>query len=84
MMMVPVTISWSLFRGPGAVTFSEPKPKVDKADGRASTTATFTAAGEYIVRAQANDVSGEGVSGFQCCWTNAHVKVVVKAGPTSR
>jgi hypothetical protein len=80
---VPVTISWSKFRGPGAVTFSDPKPKVDKADGRASSTATFSAPGEYILRAQANDVSGEGGSGFQCCWTNAHVKVLVKPAPAS-
>jgi hypothetical protein len=32
----------------------------------------------YIVRVQANDESGEGGGGFQCCWTNAHVKVTVK------
>jgi len=44
------------------------------------TTATFTAPGDYILRAQANDVSGEGGGGFQCCWTNAHVKVTVAAG----
>jgi hypothetical protein len=74
----PVTIFWSQFRGPAAVTFSAPKPPVDKTDGRASTTATFSAAGDYILRAQANDVSGEGGGGFQCCWTNALVKVVVK------
>ena len=80
----PVTISWSQFRGPGTVTFSDPKPKVDKADGRASTTATFSLPGEYILRSQANDVSGEGGSGFQCCWTNAHVKVLVKPGQMSR
>ena len=80
----PVTISWSQFRGPGRVAFSEPKPKIDKADGRASTTATFSAPGDYVLRAQANDVSGEGGGGFQCCWTNAHVKVVVKPSSTSR
>src|SRR5262245_10292437 len=74
----PVTVSWSLFRGPGAVTFSNLKPPVDKTDGKATTTATFSQAGEYIILAQANDVSGEGGGGFQCCWTNAHVKVTVK------
>ena len=79
----PVTISWSHFRGAGTVTFSNPKPPVDKADGRASTTATFSAPGDYVLRAQANDVSGEGGSGFQCCWTNAHVKVVVKPASSS-
>jgi hypothetical protein len=27
---------------------------------------------------QANDESGEGGGGFQCCWTNAHVKVTIQ------
>jgi hypothetical protein len=26
----------------------------------------------------ANDYSGEGGRGFQCCWTNGHVKVSVQ------
>jgi hypothetical protein len=73
----PVTIKWSKYRGPGDVTFSQAQPKVDKTDGGATTTATFSLPGDYILRAQANDVSGEGGSGFQCCWTNAHVKVIV-------
>jgi hypothetical protein len=76
----PVSVTWSLLRGPGAVTFSNPKPAVDTTNGKTTTTATFGMPGEYILRAQANDVSGDGGSGFQCCWTNAHVKVVVK-GP---
>ncbi len=25
-----------------------------------------------------NDASGEGGGGFQCCWTNVHVKVTIK------
>ena len=76
----PVTIRWSKYRGPGDVTFTEAQPKVDKRDGRAATTATFSLAGEYVLRAQANDVSGEGGGGFQCCWTNAHVNVSIKPG----
>lgn len=80
----PVTVKWAKFRGPGDVSFSEAAPKVDKADGSATTTATLSAPGDYILRAQGNDVSGEGGSGFQCCWTSAHVKVVVKPAPTSR
>jgi hypothetical protein len=74
----PVTVKWSKYRGPGDVVFADAQPKVDKSDGRATTTATFTAPGEYILRAQANDVSGEGGAGFQCCWTNTHVKVSIK------
>ena len=41
-------------------------------------TATFSAAGDYMLRVQANDESGEGGGGFQCCWTNTYVKVTVK------
>jgi len=75
----PVTISWSQFRGPATVTFADARPRVDpSAAGKATTTATFSEPGEYILRAQANDTSGDGGGGFQCCWTNVHVKVTVK------
>jgi hypothetical protein len=46
--------------------------------GKATTTATFSEPGEYWVRGQVNDASGDGGGGDQCCWTNVHVKVVVK------
>ena len=78
----PLTVSLSKFRGPGTITFAEARPKLDK-DGRFSTTATFSAPGDYIVRVQANDRSGEGGGGFQCCWTNVHVKVTI-TGSTSK
>ena len=74
----PVAVTWSVFRGPGAVVFSDAKAALDKSTGKATTTATFSVPGEYVLRAQANDVSGEGGGGFQCCWTNVHVKVVVR------
>jgi hypothetical protein len=84
----PVTVTWSKFRGPGAVTFAKERPVVDKAEfqappstkfsGKASTTATFSQPGEYVLRVAANDWSGEGGNGFQCCWSNAQVKVSVK------
>ena len=73
-----MTVSWSKHRGPGDVTFENAKPDVDPADGKATTTATFSAPGEYVLRLQANDVSGEGGGGFQCCWTNVHVRVTAK------
>jgi hypothetical protein len=78
-----LALTWTLHRGPADVTFGNAKPAIDKAaDGKTTTTATFTAPGDYILRAQANDVSGEGGGGFQCCWTNAHVKVTVKPAGT--
>jgi hypothetical protein len=84
----PPGVKWSLYRGPGPasaasvgtmVKFDPFNPKIDAAAaGKASTTATFSAPGDYILRLQANDSTGEGGGGFQCCWTNAHVKVTVK------
>ena len=73
----PVRVSWSQFRGPGAVTFLDSTPSVEMTDGKATTTVTFSTPGEYTLRLQANDVSGDGGGGFQCCWTNAYVKVLV-------
>ena len=78
-----MTASWSKFRGPGPVTFDNPKPEVDKTDGK-TTTASFITPGEYILRAQVNDSSGDGGGGNQCCWTNVHVKVTVSPGASSR
>jgi hypothetical protein len=83
-----VTITWTKFRGPGAVTFAKGEPAVEKAEftappsatfqGKATTIATFSEPGEYVLHALANDWSGEGGRGFQCCWSNAEVKVNVK------
>jgi hypothetical protein len=72
----PVTVVLSKYRGPGEVTFANARPPVEK-DGKVSTTATFSAPGEYMVRVQVNDRSGDGGGGFQCCWTNTYVKVNV-------
>ena len=52
--------------------------------GKSATKATFIAPGEYILRLQANDTTGEGGGGFQCCWTNAQVRISVGAGATNR
>jgi hypothetical protein len=72
-----VSISLHKFRGPGEVTFPKGRPEVGP-DGRVAAPVTFAAPGEYIIRVQANDSSGDGGGGFQCCWTNAHVRVTVK------
>jgi len=78
----PPGIKWSLFRGPAPVTIDPANPKIDKDSGKVTANATFTAPGEYVLRMQANDSTGEGGGGFQCCWTNAHVKVTV-TGPAA-
>jgi len=82
-----VAVGWSKFRGPGEVEFGVERPAVEVAKfpapvaaytGKSGTTATFRAPGEYLLRVVANDWSGEGGRGFQCCWTNAYVKVTVR------
>ena len=84
----PVALTWSKYRGPGTVTFAKEKPAVEKIEGKgpeaapfngkSTTTATFSEPGEYVLLVVANDWSGEGGRGFQCCWTTGHVKVSVK------
>jgi len=83
----PLSVTWTLFRGPAAVKF-EPsgRQSVDQAkeSGKQETKATFTQPGEYILRLQSNDSTGDGGGGFQCCWTNTHVAVSVKPGPATK
>jgi hypothetical protein len=80
---VGMTVLWAKFRGPGDVVFSDAQAKL--ANGRATTTATFTEPGDYILQAVVDDGSGEaaGNFGYHCCWTNAQVKLTVKGAPGS-
>jgi hypothetical protein len=85
---IPVTVTWSKYRGPGNVAFSKEKPVVEKLEagdpkfvfnGKATTTADFSEPGDYILHVTINDYSGEGGGGgFQCCWSNGFVNVTVK------
>ena len=81
----PVTIRWSVFRGVAPVKFSAERPAVEKLErpgvgfaGKATASVTFSTPGDYILRVVANDYSGDGGGGFQCCWTNGQVKVSVQ------
>lgn len=75
---VPVTLTWFKHQGPGDVTFSEPTAQVGEPYGKATTTATFSQPGDYLLRVRANDASGVvGAGHAQCCWTNGFVKVTV-------
>src|SRR6185369_4796568 len=82
---VGLTVFWTKFRGPGAVQFSTPGAKL--VDGKATTSATFSEPGDYILQSVVDDGSGEsaGNFGYHCCWTNTQVKVTVggKARATS-
>ena len=78
-----LAVTWTKFRGPGDVKFEAAKPAIDaEHEGKAATTATFSAPGEYILRLEGNDSTGTGGGGFQCCWTTTHVAVSVKAADT--
>jgi hypothetical protein len=78
-----IAVTWTKFRGPGDVKFDNAKPAIDfGAAGKSTTNATFAAPGDYILRVEGNDSTGSGGGGFQCCWTNVHVAVNVKAAGT--
>ena len=90
----PLNVRWSKFRGPGAVTFANNTPAPEKMErkappapaisGRATTTATFSEPGEYVLHVLATDASRESDKGHSCCWSNAQVKVSVKPGVTGK
>src|SRR5437870_2277974 len=73
---VGMTVMWAKYRGPGSVTLSAAQSRL--AGGRASTVATFSEPGEYLLQAVVDDGSGEaaGNFGYHCCWTNAKVTVI--------
>jgi hypothetical protein len=78
--LADITVVWTKLRGPGEVTFAEQRiPLVTGGDGNkvveASTTATFSAPGEYVLRVEPEEVD-DGFDGL-CCFTFANVKVVV-------
>jgi hypothetical protein len=78
-----IRVSWHKHRGPGDVTYDTDEIRLlNKGDAdlflEAKTNAYFSERGEYILRAQVNDQSGDGGGGDQCCWTTAHVRVTIK------
>ena len=72
-----VDLAWFKHQGPGDVAFSAPTTRLAPVGGTATTTATFTRAGEYIVRVRANDSPVASAGHSQCCWTNGFVRVTV-------
>lgn len=83
----PVTLVWSKYRGHGGLTFDNARPVVKQLavsssenvafSGKATTSVTFSEAGDYVLHVTVNDYSGDGGGGFQCCWTTGLVKVSV-------
>jgi hypothetical protein len=82
----PVSVRWVKYRGTGAVTFAPERPTVEKTEarggakfsGKSTVAAKFSEPGDYVLHVVANDYSGDGGGGEQCCWTFGDVKVSVK------
>jgi hypothetical protein len=75
-----VSTTLTKYRGPGEIKFADSTPAIEKE--MVNTTATFSLPGEYIIRIEGNDSSGVGGGGFQCCWTTAYIKAVIKPAST--
>jgi hypothetical protein len=65
-------LSWQVYRGVGAVSFSDQTFE----QGKARTTVTFSEPGNYMLHLLAIDSR----SANRCCWTNGYVKVTVEGG----
>ena len=63
-----LSVAWSVWRGPANVTFEPALTPVK--DGSAQTSAVFTKAGEYVLRARAND---------RLLTTDREIKITVQA-----
>lgn len=74
-------VSWHRHQGPADIVFEpEAHEPVDVEDptGRATTTATFSVPGEYLLRVRADNFSSpDSSTADQCCWTNGFVRVTV-------
>jgi hypothetical protein len=80
-----LSYEWFKLRGPGKVNFAEQRGIL--ANGKASSMASFSEPGDYLLQVVVDDGSGEsaGNFGYHCCWTNVEVNVhVTGATPAGR
>jgi hypothetical protein len=73
----PVDITWFKHQGAGDVVFSAATARLSPTGGTATTTVTFSRAGDYVIRVRANDTAVASAGHSQCCWSNSFVKVTV-------
>jgi len=67
-------VLWYKHQGPpGKVSFGEKSIKLEKGETTATTTATFSEPGDYVLRVAA--LNGDFFS--HCCWTTGYLKVTV-------
>jgi hypothetical protein len=73
-----MNVRWYKHSGPGPVAFDPPRTPIPELQGSATTSATFTQPGEYVLRVRVDNFGRvDTSSGNQCCWTNGYVKVTV-------
>ena len=79
---VYLTAAWAKYRGPAdEVLFAPRRMIIPDGDARGTTVVTFTAPGEYVLRARVDNFNAnDSTGGDQCCWTNAYVRVTVTDG----
>jgi hypothetical protein len=73
----PLVLAWFKHQGPGDVNFGPPMARLSPTGGTASTSATFSKPGEYVVRVRVNDSPVATAGHAQCCWTNGFVRITV-------
>lgn len=76
---VPLGVTWRKHQGPGDVTFEPRSGTIPSGvQETVSTTASFSAPGEYIVRVRVDNFrAADSAHGDQCCWTNGYIRVNV-------
>ena len=75
---VEVRVTWFKHQGPVEEVIFEPRQITVPGTGEASTLVTFTAPGQYLLRARVDNFSANDSSaGNQCCWSNGYVAVTV-------
>jgi hypothetical protein len=74
-----LNVTWYKHSGPGSVVFNPAKRPIAELAGQATTDATFSQPGDYLIRVRVDNFGRVDTSpGNQCCWTNGYVKVTVK------
>jgi hypothetical protein len=71
--VIGVRLTWSRYRGAGAVKFGDFTKSVD-GNGEANVNVTFAEPGEYVLRVEATDTE---IHDFHCCWSNGYIHATV-------
>ena len=76
---VALELTWSKHQGPAAEVVFDPRQiTIEEGTGEATTAATFSAPGDYLLRVRVDNwAANDSAGGDQCCWTNGYVPVTV-------